>query len=69
MTNQQYPTDLTDAQWQIIEPFFRKRSQRGRKLVYERRLVVAAILFVRTGCQWRMLPHDFPPWKTVYQIF
>lgn len=70
MTNQQYPTDLTDAQWQILEPFFRKRSKRGRKVVYERRLVVAAILYVvRTGCQWRMLPRDFPPWKTVYQIF
>ncbi len=70
MTKQQYPTDLTDAQWQILKPFFRKKSNRGRKVVYERRLVVNAILYVvRTGCQWRMLPHDFPPWKTVYQMF
>lgn len=70
MTKLQYPTDLTDAQWQILKPFFRKKSNRGRKVVYERRLVVNAILYVvRSGCQWRMLPHDFPPWKTVYQIF
>lgn len=70
MSKLQYPTDLTDAQWQILEPFFRKKTNRGRKVVYERRLVVNAILYVvRTGCQWRMLPHDFPPWKTVYQIF
>ena len=70
MTKQQYPTDLTDAQWQILKPLFRKKSNRGRKVVYERRLVVNAILYVvRTGCQWRMLPHDFPPWKTVYQMF
>jgi len=70
MTKLQYPTDLTDAQWQILKPFFRKKSNRGRKVVYERRLVVNAILYVvRTGCQWRMLPHDFPPWKTVYQMF
>ena len=66
----QYPTDLTDAQWQILEPFFRKRSRRGRPVTYCRRWVVNAILYVvRSGCQWRMLPHDFPAWKTVYQIF
>ena len=45
MTKQQYPTDLTDAQWQILKPFFRKKSNRGRKVVYERRLVVNAILY------------------------
>lgn len=70
MTKQQSLTNLTDAQWQILKPFFRKKSNRGRKVVYERRLVVNAILYVVcTGCQWRMLPHDFPHWKTVYQIF
>ena len=45
MTKLQYPTDLTDAQWQILKPFFRKKSNRGRKVVYERRLVVNAILY------------------------
>jgi len=65
-----YPTELTDAQWQILEPFFRKQSKRGRPIVYDRRTIVNAILYVvRSGCQWRMLPKDFPPWKTVYQIF
>ena len=65
-----YPSDLTDAQWQILKPFLRKRSRRGRPLKYERRTVINAILYVvRSGCQWRMLPHDFPPWKAVYQIF
>ena len=70
MQESQYLSDLTDAQWQILRPFFRKRSRRGRPLVYPRREVINAILYVvRSGCQWRMLPHDFPPWKTVYQIF
>lgn len=70
MTNRKYPTDLTDAQWQILKPFVRKPSKRGRPLVYDRRHVVNALFYVvRSGCQWRMLPVDFPPWKTVYQIF
>lgn len=70
MTNWKCPTDLTYSQWQIIEPLIRKKSKRGRKLVYSRREIINAILYlVRTGCQWRMLPGRFPPWKTVYQIF
>lgn len=65
-----YPTNLTDKQWQIVKPFFRKSSRRGRKVVHDRREVINAILYiVKTGCQWRMLPSDFPPWKAVYQIF
>ncbi|MDP6717346.1 MAG: IS5 family transposase, partial [Pirellulaceae bacterium] len=70
MKDQQYPTDLSDAQWQFLEPLVCNRSGRGRPIVYSRRWVIDAILYVvRSGCQWRMLPHDFPPWKTVYQIF
>jgi putative transposase len=70
MTKWKSPTDLTTAQWQILEPLVRKASKRGRKLVYSRRDVINAILYLnRTGCQWRMLPGHFPPWKTVYQIF
>lgn len=65
-----YPTDLTDRQWQFLQRFFRSRSRRGRPVVYDRRTIINAILYVvRSGCQWRMLPHDFPHWKTVYQIF
>lgn len=70
MTGSQYPTDLTDAQWLIFEGLLPPPSIRGRKRFYDRRQVVNAVLYLlRSGCQWRMLPHDFPPWKTVYQIF
>lgn len=65
-----YATDLTDAQWRILQPYLRKRSRRGRPRQYDRRWVINAILYVvRTGCQWRLLPKDFPPWKAVYQVF
>jgi putative transposase len=70
MTKWKYPSDLTDAQWQIFERIIGRKSNRGRPLTYSRRRIVEAILYVvRSGCAWRMLPHDFPPWKTVYQIF
>lgn len=65
-----YRTDLTCTQWQILEPLLRKRSRRGRPPKHSRRSVINAILYLlRTGCQWRMLPDGFPPWKAVYQIF
>ena len=71
-----YPSDLTDAQWALIEPLVPARSTRGkgtrggRPLKYSRRRIVEAILYVdRTGCSWRQLPHDFPPWETVYFYF
>jgi putative transposase len=70
MTKRKYSTDLTVAQWQILERMLRKTSNRGRKIVYARREIINAILYLnRTGCQWRMLPERFPPWRTVYQIF
>lgn len=70
MTSWQCPTDLTDRQWRIVEPLVRKTSRRGRKVVYSRRDVINAVFYLnRSGCQWRMLPGCFPPWKTVYQIF
>jgi transposase len=71
-----YPSDLTDAQWALIEPLVPVRSTRGRgtrggrPAKYPRRRVVDAILYVtRTGCSWRQLPHDFPPWETVFYYF
>ncbi len=65
-----YPSDLTNAQWQILRRLIPGRRGRGRPVIYPRREVINAILYVlRSGCQWRMLPKDFPPWKTVYQIF
>ena len=70
MSERKSVTNLTEAQWRIIRPFVRRPSRRGRPHTYSRRDVIDAVLYVvRTGCQWRMLPHDFPAWKAVCQIF
>ena len=67
---QRYPTDLSDKEWQHLEPLVPLPKPGGRPAKHTRREIVDAILYVlRTGCQWRMLPHDFPPWKTVYTYF
>lgn len=64
-----YPTDLTNEQWELIEPLLPKKRQ-GRNAVHSRREMVNALLYLtRTGCQWRMLPHDFPPWEAVYAFW
>ena len=65
-----YPSDLSDEQWAVIEPLLPPPSTGGRPEKHPRREIVNAILYVlRTGCAWRMLPHDFPPWQTVYWYF
>lgn len=65
-----YPTDLTDEQWQILRKLLPQPSHRGAPRTACRRAVVNAILYVlRSGCAWRLLPHEFPKWKTVYGIF
>ena len=65
-----YPSDLTDAQWAILKLLLPARKPRGRPVRVERREVVNAILYVlRTGCQWRYLPPEFPNWNTVYWYF
>lgn len=68
-----YPSDLTDEQWALIEPLLpapRTSSKGGRREKHPRRRIVDAILYLaRTGCQWRYLPKDFPPWPTVYWYF
>jgi transposase len=67
---QGYPSDLTDAQWELIEPLLPPAKTGGRAEKHPRRLIVDAILYVvRTGCSWRQLPTDFPPWETVYWYF
>jgi len=64
-----YPSSLTDRQWQIISPLLPNPARRGRKSI-DRRWILDAILYVlRTGCQWRQLPSDFPKWKSVYTVF
>jgi putative transposase len=64
---QRYPTDLTDAQWALLEPLIPAAKPGGRPRSADLRAIVDAILYVvRNGCTWRALPHDYPPWKTVY---
>ncbi len=65
-----YPTDVTNAQWSRIAPLIPPAKPGGRRRSVNVREVVNAILyFVRTGCQWRNLPHDFPPWGTVHYYY
>lgn len=65
-----YPSDLTDAQWAVIEPLLPEPNRGGRPEKHHRREIVDAILYVvRAGCSWRQLPFDFPPWETVYWYF
>ena len=65
----EYPSDLSHRQWQLIRGLLPKRSKRGRPPLDRRRVLNAIRYVVRTGCQWRMLPTDFPNWKSVYNIF
>ena len=65
-----YPSDTTDAQWAILGPHVPAPKPGGRPPQHERREIVDAILYVlRGGIAWRALPHDFPPWQTVYDYF
>jgi putative transposase len=66
----QYTTDLTDAKWQLIEYCFPKTSRTGRPRQHAFRELLNALFYLaRTGCQWRNLPKDFAPWRTVYHYF
>src|SRR5215468_2832931 len=61
-----YASDLTDAEWRLIEPFMPPVKRLGRPRATDLRAIVDAILYIaRTGCQWRLLPKDFPPFTTV----
>ena len=65
-----YDTDLTDAEWVIIAPHLTNSDKRGAKQQYDLREIINAIYYViMTGAQWRNIPKDFPPWKTVYWHF
>lgn len=62
-----YPSDLTDEQWRLIEPSIPPPKPGGRPRTVDLREVVNAVFYLnRTGCSWRQLPHDFPPWGTVH---
>ena len=63
----EYPTNLTDKQWQSMKDLFEPRERRRKNSLRE---IVNALLYItKTGCQWRMLPGDFAPWQTVYFYF
>lgn len=65
-----YPTDLSDDEWKYIEPHMARPKGRGRPHIHSLREILNAIFYVlRSGCQWRMLPHDFPRQPTVYHYF
>jgi transposase len=65
-----YPSDLSDAQWELIEPYIPPCKPGGRPQEIERRELVNAMLYLlRTGCPWRALPHDLPHWRTTHYYF
>jgi len=62
-----YPSDLTDAQWALLEPLIPARAEDATHVAYERREIVNAILYVlRSGCPFWLMPHDLPAWGRVY---
>lgn len=70
MNQKKYKTDLSEAQWEKILEYIPKAKGAGRKPKYELREILNAILYItHTGCQWRMLPKDFPPYYSVYYRF
>ena len=70
MSRKAYPTDLNDKEWAVIEPYVPKPKTGGRPAEHNRREIINAIAYVlRSGCAWRLMPHDLPPWSTVYDYF
>ena len=62
-----YPCDLTDAEWGQLAPLLPAPPQRGRPRAWALRLLVNALFYLlRTGCAWRYLPREYPPWQTTY---
>lgn len=67
---QAYATDLTDKQWVLLKPLIPPAKSGGRARTTDVREVINAIIYLlRTGCSWRLLPHDFPKWQIVYYYF
>jgi putative transposase len=65
-----YPTDLSDKEWDMIKHLVPEAKPGGRPEAYPKREILNAIFYVlRSGCSWRMLPHDLPPWRIVYHYF
>ena len=65
-----YPTDLSDAEWSCLAPHLPSPKTGGRPRIHSPRAILDAIFYVlKSGCPWRLLPRDFPPWRTVYHYF
>jgi putative transposase len=65
-----YSSDLSDEEWQILQPLVPQAKPGGRPRFHQTRELLDAIFYVvRGGCAWRLLPHDFPPWQTAYHYF
>jgi putative transposase len=70
MNRKAYNSDLTDAEWRLLAPLLPSASPGGRPRKHNMREVLDAIFYIsRGGCVWRLLPHEFPPWQTVYHYF
>ena len=70
MKKESYPSDLTDAQWEELEPLLPLAKPGGRPRTVDMRQVINGILYVlRSGCPWRMMPHDLSPWSTAWGYF
>ena len=70
MESKKYATDLSDNEWGYIKPYLPVPTGRGRPKIHGSRAILDAVFYVlKTGCPWRLLPKDFPPWKSVYDWF
>ena len=70
MTTTCYPSDLSDTEWQYLEPLLPPPKTTGRPRQWDLRLIVDGIFYlVRSGCAWRMLPREYPPWPTVHDYY
>jgi transposase len=71
MANQEpYPSDVNDREWELLGPLVTVPEKLGRPPRHDRRRVLNAIFYVvRSGCAWRLLPHDLPPWRLCYYYF
>ena len=70
MRRKAYPSDLSDTEWKLLKPHIPKAKPGGRPREHPMREIINGIYYVlKSGCQWEMLPHDFPPKGTVYHYF
>jgi putative transposase len=70
MMSRRYPTDLSDEEWLCIRAHLPEPTGQGRPRLHDSRAILDAVFYVlKSGCPWRLLPREFPPWKTVYDWF